>query len=150
MAIRLEAILENLKAALEGINGTGQYANVVKYVSRDFIPVEQLTSAQFPAVFLNVGPSDNVVADTEQVMDTPEIEVRVLVQARKDLSKALHSMVGDVYRAVMLDATRGALAMDTVPNGRADVDETSLAPRGIAGALMLFRIPYHHALGNMD
>jgi hypothetical protein len=151
---RLELIMENLKAAVEGINGTGSFVNVAKFVSRDAVAPESLTSSQFPAVFPMVvsweDETDPSLVNTEEVSCTLDVEFWALILAQKDRSKAFLSFCADIYRAVMADPRRGENAMDTLPDGAPDVDEVTLAPRGIVDGVMRFRVRFTHALGNMD
>lgn len=143
-SIRRELILENLRTTAQGITVANGFGTDVRTVSRDLKPIEAMNRSEFPVIFIFGGPEAQVADTTDMDLADMEVRVEAWVLADKNLGTALNALIGDVFKAFRVDCSRGQQAGDTFMESIEDVDEVSLAGDGKAGALMVWRTPYHH------
>lgn len=154
MPTRREVILTRVETRLKTITTGGGYANTVKKVSRDLFPVDRLNDSEFPAIFIRGGPEALEYDTTETFRSQMTVRVEVWTQATKNLSMALNSLIGDVFKALRADPTLSlggqAEVSDIFLAAVEDVDEVSLSQQGRAGALMAWIADYHVVLTTLD
>lgn len=146
MPIRRELILGNVKTTMEGIKTVNGFENSIKTVSRDIKIVEFLNSSELPVVFVLGGPEPQEEDTTDLDKSLMEVRIECWIETKKDLSTALNSLIGDIFKAMQQDLGRGTLANDTRMISIEDVDEVSFSEKGRAGALLIWEVEYHHDL----
>lgn len=109
-----EAVLANLETTLAGITAGSDYYTSVARVNRiDTVPIE-LT--EYPAIILvPSGASYDPPGDatTLAIAVHYRVEATLVIRARTDAVEKLENFIRDVHKALLVDITRGGLAIDT-------------------------------------
>ena len=141
-----ERILADVKTTLEGITVAGGYLNTQQKVTRnDAVPANELAFPMFvilePDESFEQAPATGPNALLTVFMDLP-IQGWILL-VRGDKSKTLGTLIQDTLKAMMVDQTRGGLAVATDPISV----ETTIVPEENQPKHVFearFRIHYRH------
>lgn len=109
-----EAILDNLQTTLAAITAGGDYYNTVALVSRiNTVPIEV---QDYPAVILTpLGTEYDQGGDATTLALHADYRIRLtlIIRTRDNASEALENFIRDVHRSILVDITRGDLAINT-------------------------------------
>lgn len=109
-----EAILQNLETVLATISaGSDYYTNVATVTRINAVPIDL---PEFPAIVLSpLGTEYDPPgqATTLAIAGHYRIRATLVVRTRSDAVAALENFIRDVHRCILLDTTRGGLAVDT-------------------------------------
>lgn len=145
-----EKIVENWETALKTISIANGYEN-------DVGKVERFRSG-------SMDQQENIILEIKQGRELPVegplhserkiLTIHTILKVRHDPSvdllssdTVMNALEADLYKAVMVDITRGSLAEDTVfdSSGDSELDEAT----GRVSKVVDFSIIYRHALGDM-
>lgn len=110
-------ILDDLLTTLAGINGGTAYYTTVAVATRvDTMPIDM---GMYPAIILvpegtNYDPPGQVT--TLAIKGHMRVEATLIVRTRSDAVVDLENFIRDVHKAILIDPTRGDLAIDTKLN----------------------------------
>ena len=150
----MDSAKNDLLAALVGtsnglglIDGTGDYDNELKTISRDIVNVTQL-SGQFPAAIL-LATGEPKTRDESAITLIRSLQVQILLYVQNTvttanaMSIALNSLAAEVKFALIHTTrmTHGATCMLSFFD---DMDEIGLVHEGIGAALMQFHFVYKY------
>ena len=139
-----EQILKQIVTTLEGVTVANGYDFDMKDVIR--IPTVPQELLAFPTA--------QVIDETEEVLDTPShFSTRLLAGTivvwswdHRDISEAVNSILANTDKALMVDRTRGGLAISTETPSNRVVMADSVAPFG--GVIIEFRVQYRFFSGD--
>lgn len=142
----LTDLMNNLVAALEGIDGTGGYTNDVAVV-REWA-ANPANEPQFPVLIVNV---QRTLYDAGPIKTAANMLSRRLgiliegwVQSPEDRSAPALSLLGDVEKALTADHTLGGTALDVILIGNEVIasDERDDRSGFLLEIEVLFRTPH--------
>lgn len=127
-------ILDDVKAVLETITIANGYNQIVKKVWDDeFKMPDELTSSDFPALFLIDDDTRKEAGDVDSVLCTLNCIVTGYVfrtKSSQNLQSDRRKLENDVEKAIMVDERRSGMAIKT-QTGRIVTDRGTLEPHGI-------------------
>lgn len=109
-----EQVLDNLQTTLAAIAAGDDYYNTVALVNRiNTAPVEV---AQYPAIIITPIGTDYDQpgeATTLAIRANFRIQLTLILRTRDNPSEELENFIRDVHKALLVDITRGGLAINT-------------------------------------
>ena len=109
-----EAILDHLQSTLTAIAAGAAYYNSVALVTRiNTVPIEL---HDYPAIVLTpLGTSYDQGGDATTLALHGDYRIRLtlIVRTRDEASQALENFIRDVHKSILVDITRGGLAINT-------------------------------------
>ena len=121
MADKTETILENIKTAVEDIDGTGDYNLSLATVSRRLKHWATMRNSEFPAAFILYSdeafePFAMTMGAGSRSQSTFTVLIRGYVHISDgELETQITSLRQDVIRAILDDETQGGIAIETRP-----------------------------------
>ena len=108
------AVFENLESTLAAITAGADYYTYVARVTRiDSVPIE-LT--EYPAIILTPSSTDYDPpgdATTLAIAGHYRIDATLVIRTRTSAVDELENFIRDVHKAILVDITRGGIAIDT-------------------------------------
>jgi hypothetical protein len=108
------AVFENLETTLAAITaGSDYYTSVARVTRIDSVPIE-LT--EYPAIILTPSSTDYDPpgdATTLAIAGHYRIDATLVIRTRTSAVDELENFIRDVHKAILVDITRGGLAIDT-------------------------------------
>jgi hypothetical protein len=109
-----EAIIDNLQTTLEAILGGAAYYTTVALVSRiNTVPIEV---KDYPAIIITpLGTDYDQPGDATTLALHGSFKARLtlIVRTRDNASEALENFIRDVHKAILVDITRGGIAINS-------------------------------------
>lgn len=109
-----EQILDNLQTTLASITAGSDYYNSVALVNR--INTAPIEVAEYPAIIITPLGADYDqpgVATTLAIRVNYRIRLTLIIRTRDNPSEELENFIRDVHRSLLVDITRGGLAINT-------------------------------------
>jgi hypothetical protein len=108
------AVFENLETTLAAITaGSDYYTSVARVTRIDSVPIE-LT--EYPAIILTPSSTDYDPpgdATTLAIAGHYRIDATLVIRTRTSAVDELENFIRDVHKAILVDVTRGGIAIDT-------------------------------------
>ena len=108
------AVFENLETTLAAITaGSDYYTSVARVTRIDSVPIE-LT--EYPAIILTPSSTDYDPpgdATTLAIAGHYRIDATLVIRTRTSAVDELENFIRDVHKAILVDITRGGIAIDT-------------------------------------
>lgn len=109
-----EQILDNLQTTLEGITAGADYYNTVAFVTRvDTVPIELKEYPAIVMVPLGADYDQPGLATTLAIDVQYRIRLTLAIRTRTTPTEELENFIRDVHTALLVDITRGGLAINT-------------------------------------
>ena len=109
-----EAILDNMQTTLGNISAGSAYYHSVASISRiNTVPIE---IRDYPAIVITpLGTEYDQGGDATTLALHGDYRIRVtlVIRTRTDASQSLEEFIRDVHKALLVDITRGGLAINT-------------------------------------
>ena len=145
-----EHIMENIKTTLAGVTVANGYANNIKNVQR----WDMRGKASVDVPYITIAAGEEGMDPVPYPMFTCRLSVFIDVWIRQiedDVVKTdtlLSSLVADIKKAMMLDATRGGYAKNTIPKTIIPFEPSEGCPE--AGIVVEVEVVYQHRRDNPD
>lgn len=116
----IESILENLADVMGEISTATGYHNNIALSTREAKDWPNLSPNEYPAAMpFSITESDVDNGATEQnVLAEAQITIRGAIYAETNIETAISNFIQDIERCIMVDGTRGGVAVSTVAKGK--------------------------------